>query len=140
FGFPLFVAADGTEVRGAPLGSGIEWVRGRELYPRLLREDATLHYREHTRSRAQLLDWLADLALKIRLLKQVVELDAPPVEAFPAVSGTHCRRCPCEPDCPLPARLRNFQGSIHTDEQFRDVAEAWDRTTSQAGIVRKAIK
>jgi hypothetical protein len=117
------------------IGHGIDWVRGRELYPRLLRDDNTLHFRERTRSRAEIRDWLNDLGGKIRTIKTAFETGE-----FAAVpSPRACRRCPAPGLCPLPEELRGFHG-ISGPEEARAVAEAWEVTNDRQKAVQAALK
>lgn len=59
---------------------------------------------------------------------------------FPAVSGNHCKRCPCEPECPLPRHLRNYAGTIQTDDQAKEAAEWLDRNGGRLTATKDELK
>jgi hypothetical protein len=42
---------------------------------------------------------------------------------WPATSGTHCNECACRPECPIPGELRDFAGTINTEEEAVEAAE-----------------
>jgi hypothetical protein len=136
FGQPVAKRPDGSEERHPPLGDGLQFVRGRELYPRYLTDDLRLRERYSVFSRQQLVDFrLNDLERIGRDLSAALES-----WKFPAVPGSHCSECPCEPECPLPAELRRHAGEINSEEQAVE-ALAWaERTSDRVNATRKEVR
>lgn len=124
------------EIRGERILAGIEKVTGRELYPRKnLRKDGLLHRNEREWTRLELDEFLADLdALGSQILERLESW------VWPARKGSWCSECPAESECPLPARLRGFEGVIrdraHADELW-EWSLAW---LERAGEVQKIVK
>lgn len=135
FGQPVTKRPKGEE-RHPPLGDGLQFVRGRELYPRYLTDDLRLRERYSVFSRQQLVDFrLNDLERIGRDLSAALES-----WKFPAVPGSHCSECPCEPECPLPADLRRHAGEINSEEQAVE-ALAWaERTSDRVNATRKEVR
>jgi hypothetical protein len=103
-----------------PVGGHLTHVTGRELYPRKdprKRLDGTLWRNEHTWSRMELLEFLADLNAIGERLSERLE-----TWKFPARYGSWCSECPDEDACPIPRGYRRFAGHIKTEEQ---ATEAW---------------
>jgi hypothetical protein len=125
-----------VEERHPPLGDGLQFVRGRELYLRYLTDDLRLRERYSVFSRQQLVDFrLNDLERIGRDLSAALES-----WKFPAVPGSHCSECPCEPECPLPADLRRHAGEINSEEQAVE-ALAWaERTSDRVNATRKEVR
>lgn len=129
FGRP--VRADGS--LGDPLGTGIQYVRTREVYPRLLTDEGELHYRAHTRSRAEIADFVNDLAGRVRQIRHAAEVDE-----WPATPGSHCGRCPAPALCPIPFALR--EGGLPDEESARTLAEGWRQEGLRRTAAQKLIK
>lgn len=110
------------------MGLEAEWVRARQVYPRFLREDGTLAYREKVLGRADLRDVVLDAARILRRVWHGVE-----TREWPAVSGAHCTECPAVAECPLPETLRRFAGTINTPAQ---ASEAMVWAERQGDLVR----
>jgi hypothetical protein len=108
-----------VERREAPIGDRLQWVRTRELYPRLLRDTGELQEpKPVVFSRTDLQDFLLDVEAIIR------QLDSARASGkFPAVAGSHCSMCPAAAECPLPAHLRNYAGAINSHDQAAEAAE-----------------
>lgn len=132
-------APDGTLEE--PLGDRVGWVDLGEVYPRYLSKDGGLVERNVVLSRQELADFRG------RVERLVVQLD----EAvggegregtwrFPAVSGAHCARCPCEPECPLPSHLRRWAGSVNSMEQAEEAAEWVRRMEARVGATKKELR
>jgi PD-(D/E)XK nuclease superfamily len=108
-----------VERREAPIGDRLQWVRTRELYPRLLRDTGELQEpKPVVFSRTDLQDFLLDVEAIIRQLDAARESGK-----FPAVAGSHCSMCPAAAECPLPAHLRNYAGAINSHDQAAEAAE-----------------
>lgn len=128
------------ERREAPIGERLQWVRTRELYPRLLRETGELQEpKPVVFSRTDLRDFLADVEAIVRQLDV-----ARGSWKFPAVAGSHCSMCPASAECPLPAHLRSYAGEINSHEQASEALE-WavvlgDRVKAVAEEVRRWAK
>lgn len=106
------------ETLAPPLGSRIEEVDVGETFPRHVEEDGSVVERNEVFKRIEVDAIRRDLEAQCVALARAFETGE-----FPAVSGTHCSRCPCEPECPLPARLRRFAGAINTREQAEEAAQ-----------------
>jgi hypothetical protein len=126
---------DGVEVREESIGRGIQYVRCRELYPRFLRQDGGLQYREKVRSRTELADFVADLERLVLDVERRFESGD-----WPAVPGSHCSLCPCKPECPLPALVREHAGTINTEQQARETAESRDRAKDEDKALQKELR
>jgi hypothetical protein len=111
-----------------PMGEGINWVRVRELYPRLRPRDGRLREVAAVYSRQSLADWLPDVD---RLAADLVERFES--RRYPAVPGSHCSECPCQPECPLPAVLRRHAGTINS---MGEAAEAAEKIETQDAEVK----
>lgn len=131
-------AGRGTvEQRLAPIGDGINYVRPRLVYPRVLRQDGELHRRPETGvlTRTEVADFRAD-----------VERDAVKVAGalesgkWPAVPGSHCSQCPCVAECPLPEALRAHAGSINSVEECAEALEWADRTGAGVSATRREAR
>lgn len=111
----MFGVPEVDGVRQDPVGDGIQFVRGRQVYPRYLEDDGTVRTREVVFSRQQLQDWLHDLdALAADVARRLGSLEE---ESWPAVAGSHCSECPCQMECPLPAKLRDYAGTVNDRER-----------------------
>lgn len=124
------------EVRGEAFGRHLRGVLCREVYPRARpRDDGTLHRRELLLSRTAIADYRADLERMAATLAARFE-----TWEFPASSGSWCSQCPAAQECPLPAHLRDYAGTINTAGQ---AAEAWERTLrakQQLAAVEREVK
>jgi hypothetical protein len=124
------------EQRGEPFGGHLRGVLCREVYPRARpRDDGTLHRRELLLSRTAIADYKADLERMATTLAGRFES-----WEFPASSGSWCSECPAAQECPLPAHLRDYAGTINTTDQ---AAEAWERTMrakAQLAAIEKEVK
>lgn len=118
-----------------PLGDRLTAVDVGEVFPRYLQEDGTVPVRSMPLPRITI------DALRRDIEQLCATLDAEFASGeFPAVSGSHCKRCPCEPECPLPRHLRNFAGAIQTEAEAREAAEWWERVADQLKATREEIK
>lgn len=115
-----------VEVRGEPgaLGGHLRGVLTREVYPRpKLRDDGTLHRRELLLARTAIADYRADLErMAATLAARFESWDFPARSSGGSENGSWCSRCPAPHECPLPAQLRDFAGSINTRDE---ATEAW---------------
>ena len=136
FGVPL----DGDDLTpGESVGEYLTHVRARMLYPRRLRQDGRVFYRETTYSRLELEAFRGDVERLVGRVAHGIDTGD-----WPARYGPHCTECPAEPECPLPKHLRAFHGAINTDEQAGE-ALAWamrmkDRVQSTEKEVREYVK
>lgn len=124
------------ELRRPPVGEFLQWVTGREIYPRLQPKDGVMRNRYSVFSRQQLLEKLHDIDGVCAELMERVGIHGEHLEhawRFPAIPGSHCSECPCEPECPLPRHLRRFAGTINTEDEAREAAELVARTTGWQG-------
>lgn len=129
---------DGEWHRLPPLGDGVNYVRGRMVFPRMKPDEDGLRTREVLFTRQQLFDWRSDLNLMVEDLARRFGVIEDPERAwrFPAVSGSHCNTCACEAECPLPARLRDYAGTVNTREEAAATLAAVERSRalSNAGV------
>jgi hypothetical protein len=117
-----------------PLGERLEEVDVGELFPRHL-HDEKIPVRNRVFRRLEIDALRRDLESQCHTLAHAFETGQ-----FPATSGSHCSRCPCEPECPLPRHLRRFAGAITTDEQAKEAA-AWHMFwEARLGSTRKELK
>jgi len=136
FGVPL----DGDDLEpGEPVGEYLTHVRARMLYPRRLRQDGRVFYRDMTYSRLELEAFRGDVERTVLRVQEGLDTGD-----WPARYGPHCTECPAEPECPLPKHLRSFHGAINTDEQAGE-ALAWamrmkDRVSSTEKEVKEYVK
>lgn len=123
------------ETLGDPIGGHLTGVRTREIYPRVgLRPDGTMVSRENVLTRGELVEFEDDVA---RLVKRV---DASFESGdFPAVSGSWCTECPCEPECPIPAHLRRFAGVIDSVEKASEALAWCERVSDRVSATRKEV-
>jgi hypothetical protein len=109
-----------TEVELDPLPMQyVTHVRGREVYPRYLRDDGTLRSVHKTWTRAELADFLTDVDRRVAAVREALDTGD-----WPATPGSWCSMCPARVRCPLPAELRRWAGAIETREQALE-AMAW---------------
>ena len=120
---------------GPPLGSHLQVVDVGEVFPRFLQDDGTVPVRNKLLARIEIDALRHDLEQQARGLGEAFK-----TWEFPAVDGSHCQRCPCEPECPLPKKLRRFKGSIQTFEQAREAAEWWHRNAGIVDATRTEIR
>jgi hypothetical protein len=107
------------EKRGTCLGHGINLIRSREVYPRLLLGGSQLHFRERTRTRAEVADFVNDLQGRVRQLKQ-----AAATSEWPATRNAFCHWCPAPERCPIPRDVE--KGPILDEVDAVLTAERWD--------------
>lgn len=125
-----------VEVRGEPFGRHLKGVLCREVYPRPKpRDDGLLHHREILLARTAIADFRADLERDAATLAGRFES-----WDFPARSGSWCSECPAEQECPLPAALRDYAGSINTVAQAEEAWEKAQRAKAQLAAVEKEVK
>jgi hypothetical protein len=117
FGTPV-ESVDGVERPLPSYGKEIQWVRVRELYPRLAPSGGSLREVRTMYSRQQLADWLPDVDMLAADLMARLES-----WKFPAVPGSHCSTCPSPSECPLPTVLRRHAGEINTVEDAVEAVE-----------------
>lgn len=124
-----------NEVLGEPLGDRLQWIDIGETFPRYLDKEGRLVERHHTLSRLEL-DNFRDRAARL------VEQFSAQLETWklPAVSGSHCQRCPCEPECPLPRELRRFAGAVNSREEAEEAAEWAVRMGDRVSAAKKELR
>jgi hypothetical protein len=130
---------DGTgryEERGEPFGQHLNGVLARELYPHPRpREDGTLHRREMLLARTAIADFRADLErMAWRLSERFRSWD------FPARAGSWCSTCPAPAECPLPARLRDYAGTINTTAQAEEAWARVQRVKARVAATEREVK
>ena len=130
---------DGELVPGEPIGEFLTHARTRMIYPRILRPNGTLMYREMTYSRMELEAFRGDVERAVERVQHGLETGE-----WPARFGPHCTECPAEPECPLPRHLRSFHGAINDDDAAAE-AYAWalrmkDRVQSTEKEVKEYVK
>lgn len=127
FQLPLYAVtfSEGT-IRGETfgLGSGLTEFELREIYPRHFWDaEGTMAYRSMT------IDYAAILDHKLYLERLVERTErALAASAYHAIPGAHCSECPAASECPLPARLRSWQGELTVASPIEDaqaVATRW---------------
>lgn len=125
-----------VEVRGEPFGQHLKGVLCREVYPRPKpRDDGLLHHREILLARTAIADYRADLErMAATLAARFESWD------FPARSGSWCSECPAQQECPLPAALRDYAGTINTVAQASEAWEKTQRAKAQLAAVEKEVK
>lgn len=113
-------------IRGEPvgLGEGITVFDVRNGYPRYAWDaEGTLAYR------SEIIDYAAILDLELYLERLVGRTEAAfAAQKFQVVPGSHCNTCPAASECPLPARLRDWQGDLTVSSPLEDaqrVATRW---------------
>lgn len=113
------------EVLGDPVAPDAHTFIGRERYPRFLRKsDGRMDFREATRTKTTLADFVSDLET---LLDELEEKTSAPEAKWPARSGSHCTLCSARLRCPLPPEARDLHGTITDDEAAARFAAAIDR-------------
>jgi hypothetical protein len=113
---PTCDGSGGVELKAPPVGEHLNHVRTVEVYPRYLRDDGLLQYREQHLTRTQVNDFRHDMEALVTSVVRMFETGV-----FPAVPGTHCATCPARAECPIPADLRT--GHIDPDaESAEDLA------------------
>jgi hypothetical protein len=125
----------GTPEGGLPIGDGINWIRGRQVFPRYLSDDGLLMTREVVFSRQELTDWRFDVERLVRDLAGRFESGD-----WPAVPGSHCSMCAAPQECPLPPKLRDYAGTVNTVEQASLALGAADRTSAAVNATRKEVR
>jgi hypothetical protein len=132
FGFPL--GAD--EAREPSVGDRIQWARAREIYPRYLRGDGTVQQRDVVYSRAEIAEFLVDLARTVRKVdKALTDWKWPAIR-----SAAGCGICPCKAECPLPQHLRSHAGEVNSLDEASEAAEWADATSDLVRATREEIK
>jgi hypothetical protein len=119
----------------APLGEQLQTVTVGEVFPRFLQEDGTVPTRTMPLSRIEIDALRRDIEAQCAQLMQAFE-----TSEFPAVSGSHCQECPCEPECPLPRHLRNFAGAIQTEDEAREAMEWHERVAPKVAATKAEVK
>lgn len=117
------------------LGEHLTWVDVGERYPRYLDSAGDMLRRHYGMTRLEVQKVRDDLARMARHLDHAFRTGE-----WPAISGTHCARCPCEPECPLPRNLRSFAGAINTLEEAQEASEYYFRQNPRLQALRKEIK
>lgn len=133
---------DGEWVRLPPLGEGVNYVRGRMLYPRLKPDEDGLRKREVLFTRQQLMDWQHDSDGLVEDLAARFGMTDDPDRAwrFPAVAGSWCNECPCKPECPLPAQLRDHAGTVNTRDDAAEALGSVLRSRAGADALMKEVR
>lgn len=128
----------GGETRRLPaLGDGIQFIRSRHLYPRYL-DDGTLRERSVILTRQQIQDWRHDVErLAADLVARFGSWDE---DAWPAISGSHCNECACQMECPLPAKLREYAGTVNDRDRAGLVLASAERMRAQASAAVKEVR
>lgn len=135
FGQPV-EKVNGGEVRRPPLDPSIRQVRGRFLHPRMrLRDDGRLAHREAWFSRQRVADFRWDIE---RLGYEITESLG--TGLWPAVDGSHCSQCPAQAECPLPAGLRDFAGTIESPEHAVQVLAEAHRSSQLASRAKREVR
>jgi hypothetical protein len=124
-----------VEERRDPIGQHISRFVGRQLYPRFLRDDGTLERRETAWSRTDLNDFLQDVDRTARRISHGLLTGR-----WPAIPGSWCSMCPSEPECPLPAYLRDWQGAVQSREQAEAVLAWTERMGDRVRKVKADVK
>lgn len=116
------------------LGDHLTWVDVGEQYPRFL-HDEKLAERAVGMSRLEVQEARTDIERLCRHLGHSFTSGE-----WPAVPGSHCARCPCEPECPLPRELRQFAGAINTVEEAQEAAMWVEKWKPRIAATTKEIK
>jgi hypothetical protein len=126
-----------TEQRLSPIGDGINYVRPRLVYPRVLRQDGELHRRPETGvlTRAQVADFRTDVERDAEKISRALETGE-----WPAVPGSHCSMCPCPAECPLPEQLRGHAGTVTTVEEAARALEWADREGAEVAAKKREAR
>lgn len=123
------------EQREEPLGGHLQTVTVGEVFPRFLQEDGTVPVRSKPLARIEIDALRRDIEAQCDQLTRAFQTGE-----FPAVSGSHCQECPCEPECPLPRHLRNFAGAIQTEDEAREAMEWHHRVEGKVSATRQEVK
>lgn len=117
--YALGLAFGELEETGLSLGQTVEEFRLIERYPRIVRSDGELAYRDHVVSRQQLLDFKLDVEAQLLRLEQNIETGK-----WQPVPGAQCAQCTAPAECPLPRHLRpDSQLNPATMEDAQKIAE-----------------
>ena len=81
--------------------------------------------REMSLTRLELAEYMASIEAQVAHVKYRKRTGD-----WPAVRGSHCVECPAKLECPIPAVLRDFAGTINTPEQAAEAAEQLDAEKS----------
>lgn len=124
-----------VEHRLSPIGDGINYVKPRLVYPRVLRQDGELHRRPErgVLTRTQVADFRADVERDVEKVARALETGE-----WPAVPGSHCSMCPCQAECPLPESAR--PETLDTPEDAARVLEWADRADQELRAKRRAAR
>ena len=132
-----------VEELGEPVGSELRWVRAREVYPRAKLQEkpdgrlVTLK-RDHVLSRQELVNFRQDLERLARRFERALETRK--WQAVPSMEGGYCNECPAQQECPLPAQLRSWAGSVDSHAKAAE-ALAWaDRMGARVKKTRAEVK
>jgi PD-(D/E)XK nuclease superfamily len=134
-----------------------ERVRARCLFPRYLDPDGRVRERVIELDKQRLHEFGRDMERLVKRVQRafsdkyadpagVASVVVEPGEEFrgfqqwPAVSGDHCTYCPCEPECPLPVHLRQWQGALQSEEQAAETAELADRAKKRVADAQRELR
>lgn len=117
------------------LGAHLTAIDVGEVFPRFLQDDGDVPVRSMPLARIEVEAIRRDIEQQCDALAAAFESSE-----FPAVSGSHCQRCPCEAECPLPRHLRNFAGAIQTEDEAREAMEWHARVEGKVSATRDEVK
>lgn len=119
---PKCDASGRVEIPEAPIGQRFGAFEMAEVYPRLepwLEGTAkVLPYRSRSITRQELVDQRLYVEGLVAKLAHGLKRGE-----WPAVPGSHCSTCAAPAECPIPSRLRDFQGSIGSLDEAQGIAE-----------------
>jgi hypothetical protein len=140
-----------------PLGEGVQFVQTRQGFPRYLSDDGELRYRSTVLSRQEIMDWRFDVERLATDLLERLETDeaaersvkedaesgnhrAVRIAEWPATPGSHCSQCSAPMECPLPAKLRDYAGTVNTAEQASLALASADRASAVVSAMRREVR
>jgi hypothetical protein len=142
-----------TERLEAPLGEHLQAIDVGEIFPRYM-SCGSCGAKAHTGGRCDECGGTMEVAVRNMPLARI-EIDALrrdiedqcaqlakafETNQFPAVTGSHCARCPCEPECPLPRNLRNYAGAIQTEAEAAEAMEWYQRNNGRIKATKAEVK
>ncbi len=106
------------------------------VYPGLKAKDGGMVSRDVSLTHLELLEYRESVE---RIVQRLGESER--TGDWPAiVSDAACSECPASVECPIPAALRDYRGTINTVEQAAEAAERWDRIDADGKAIRREIK
>jgi hypothetical protein len=124
-------------MEGAPFPlQGVENFEVRLVHPRIFWEqEQTMGYRMALLTRDVLQDRMVELEALVAQVDRAFQ-----TWDFPAVPGDHCSFCPASAECPIPGRLRDWQGEIRTVDDAQRAAILIDKDKARASKLQRALK